>query len=150
MYHLAGKLNLLNCFRCDEQILNIKDFTIDHKKEWLYNDKNLFWDINNIAFSHLSCNSAAARQPNKIEHPENMSWCSKCKIFYSLDSFYKQPPNTKDKTRNNLRRMCKKCSNKQRTKSRQRKRLSVAQLAEQSVWSGQAVGAEPTTQTMGQ
>ena len=31
------------------------------KKPWLDEDTRLFWDMGNIAFSHRSCNSSAAR-----------------------------------------------------------------------------------------
>ncbi|MEK7738413.1 MAG: hypothetical protein AAB326_00060 [Pseudomonadota bacterium] len=31
----------------------------DHKEKWLDSNINLFWDINNIAFSHMKCNTSA-------------------------------------------------------------------------------------------
>lgn len=55
LFHFAGKLGMLNCFRCGAEIQDIKEFSIEHKTEWNSNP-DLFWDIENIAFSHLKCN----------------------------------------------------------------------------------------------
>ncbi len=59
LFHLATKLGLDACFRCGEKIENIDDFTVDHKENWLYGDVKLFWDLENIAFSHKKCNFRA-------------------------------------------------------------------------------------------
>jgi hypothetical protein len=48
-------LGLNQCFRC-QQPMTLMDYSIEHKKEWLGDDSNLFWDISNIAFSHKKCN----------------------------------------------------------------------------------------------
>ena len=54
------------CFQCGEE-LERDSFSIEHKEPWLDSDnpKGSFFDQNNIAFSHLSCNAAAARQPHQ-------------------------------------------------------------------------------------
>ncbi len=44
------------CFRCGEKITNPKDLSVEHKKEWMGESVALFWDLDNIAFSHRSCN----------------------------------------------------------------------------------------------
>lgn len=43
------------------------ELSIEHKTPWLDSEdpKALFFDLNNIAFSHLSCNVSAAKHPNK-------------------------------------------------------------------------------------
>ena len=48
------------CYRCKKKIENIDELSIEHKEDWLYSDnpKELFFDYNNISFSHLSCNVA--------------------------------------------------------------------------------------------
>ncbi len=56
LYHLACKLNMHLCYRCGESIDSSDDFTVDHKKNWLNVDPALFWDMDNIAFSHKRCN----------------------------------------------------------------------------------------------
>lgn len=49
------------CYRCGEKITNVKDLSLDHKIPWLDNDTTLFWDLDNIAWSHCNCNSLARR-----------------------------------------------------------------------------------------
>jgi hypothetical protein len=58
------------CFQCGEQILSADELSIEHKEPWMSaeNPREAFFDLNNIAFSHLSCNVAAANRPNKTEH----------------------------------------------------------------------------------
>lgn len=53
------------CFRCKKPIVNYQDLSIDHKKSWLDKDIRRFWDLANIAFSHLGCNAAAGNHGNK-------------------------------------------------------------------------------------
>ena len=54
------------CFQCGEELTR-ETFSIEHKEPWLDSEdpKKVFFDLNNIAFSHHSCNSSAGRQPNK-------------------------------------------------------------------------------------
>lgn len=56
------------CFRCGEPVSRA-DFSIDHIEPWLHTASpiSLFFDIGNIAYSHLSCNTAAARKSLKTE-----------------------------------------------------------------------------------
>lgn len=51
------------CYRCGGELTR-ETFTIDHKKPWRRdpNADELFFDLNNIAFSHAVCNNAAARK----------------------------------------------------------------------------------------
>lgn len=44
------------CFKCGRRIENIEELSIEHKLPWQGRDAELFWDLNNIAFSHLRCN----------------------------------------------------------------------------------------------
>ncbi len=55
------------CFRCQMKIETVKDLSIEHKMPWLDSGDPVaaFFDLNNIAFSHLQCNIADRRQPNK-------------------------------------------------------------------------------------
>lgn len=56
------------CFQCKGQILSIDELSIEHKEPWLdsENPKELFFSLDNIAFSHISCNIGAARKTNKV------------------------------------------------------------------------------------
>jgi len=94
LYHLLCKLKENFCFQCGGEILNVTKLSIEHKKPWLHVNPELFWDISNIAFSHLSCNSAAAR-PRK-ERPWNKAnvipgkaWCSACRVYKCVTLFGK-------------------------------------------------------------
>ena len=66
MYHMAKKLNEHYCFQCGKEIELVEEFTLEHKIPWLdsKSPKELFFNMDNIAFSHLSCNSGAARKSN--------------------------------------------------------------------------------------
>ena len=44
------------CFDCKKEILTPEELSIQHKKVWLYISPELFWDLENIAFSHRKCN----------------------------------------------------------------------------------------------
>ena len=54
------------CHHCGG-CLDRDNFSIEHKTPWLDSEDpvGLFFDLDNITFSHLSCNSGAARKPNK-------------------------------------------------------------------------------------
>jgi hypothetical protein len=56
------------CFHCG-QPMKREDFSIEHKNPWLDSEDplRLFFDLENIAFSHKSCNIGAARRPNKLD-----------------------------------------------------------------------------------
>lgn len=57
------------CYRCDRQIERIEDFSIEHREPWQSaNDpRAAFFDLENIAFSHLRCNSGASASANKVK-----------------------------------------------------------------------------------
>jgi hypothetical protein len=55
------------CFRSQTEIETVEELSIEHKIPWLdsNNPISTFFDLNNIAFSHLRCNIADRRKPNK-------------------------------------------------------------------------------------
>lgn len=57
------------CFRCNQRIESVDQFSIDHKQPWLDTKVELFWDMENIAFSHLGCNVRAKRYSPRIQSP---------------------------------------------------------------------------------
>lgn len=87
MLHLAQQLELDDCYRCGKTILEPEDCTLDHKEPWRDASAELFWDLDNIAFSHSKCNSAAGRKPTKKVGPPGTSWCCQCKTFPSVSDF---------------------------------------------------------------
>lgn len=68
LFDLMVRCDLDTCFQCKEKIENMDEMSIEHKVPWLDSEDptGLFYDLENIAFSHLSCNISAARKVNKI------------------------------------------------------------------------------------
>ncbi len=64
MFSLLVKLDENICHRCGSKIENADDLSLDHKEDWLDSDDpyKVFFDIQNVAFSHLSCNAKAGRK----------------------------------------------------------------------------------------
>ena len=68
LFSLVCRFNLNTCYQCNGEILSIDDLSIEHKEPWLQADDPVesFFNLDNIAFSHLSCNVAAGSRPTKI------------------------------------------------------------------------------------
>ena len=64
LYTLADKCGLLNCYRCGKRIESAKSLSIEHKESWFLSDNPVekFFDLENIAFSHLKCNSSSVKR----------------------------------------------------------------------------------------
>lgn len=81
------------CFRCGEIIETVDELSIEHKIPWLYEDISLYWNLNNIAFSHIKCNRPNRPNGGRIPRsgrkigPEGTAWCYKHKEFLSLQEF---------------------------------------------------------------
>jgi len=72
LFRLIAKLHMDECFRCGSQIETVEELSIEHKEAWqsAVDPAAVFWDLDNIAFSHLSCNVGAAARWNKYETEE--------------------------------------------------------------------------------
>lgn len=61
------------CYRCGKE-LSIDTFSVDHILPWLNSDDpiGLFFDVDNIAFSHMRCNTLVACHTRKgtTKYPE--------------------------------------------------------------------------------
>lgn len=64
MLELIIKLDLDKCFRCNKKIETVKELSIEHKESWqsAIDPLKSFFNIDNISFSHLSCNVKAGRK----------------------------------------------------------------------------------------
>lgn len=62
LYSLVVKTDQNNCFHCGFP-MSRETFSIEHKVPWLDSEDplRLFFDLENISFSHQACNSSAAR-----------------------------------------------------------------------------------------
>ncbi len=72
LFDFACKLGLGNCYRCRKPIETVAEFSVEHKKGWRYakNPKASFYSLDNIAFSHLTCNSGVGKRPTKYKTEE--------------------------------------------------------------------------------
>lgn len=77
MFHLAQQCGRLRCIRCSEPIKTVKEFTIDHIQAWLKSESpiELFFDINNIGFSHTKCNQDARDKSTSGAHWRAKTHC---------------------------------------------------------------------------
>lgn len=97
MFNILCKYGENICFRCEMPIVDINTLTIEHKLPWLDVDPALFWDMDNIAFSHFSCNSRAARsstqprilkiQRSRMIGPSGTAWCHGHRDFLPIGKF---------------------------------------------------------------
>jgi len=65
LFDFAKRLKRDICFRCGQRIETLREFSIDHKSPWLGQGSELFWDVENIAFSHWGCNASASRNRDR-------------------------------------------------------------------------------------
>lgn len=70
LFYMAILLKMDTCFHCGKIIQELEEFSIEHKIPWLNSDdpKKNFYDLDNIAFSHLKCNvEAGTKIPKQYE-----------------------------------------------------------------------------------
>ena len=106
LFHLLKKYDENVCFKCGGKIEVVEDLSIEHKLPWEGRSAKLFWDLDNIAFSHLRCNTPhetgnGGRALRKIG-PDGTAWCCDCQDFLPVEEFYK-----KEKRWNGLTSCCK-------------------------------------------
>jgi len=89
LFMLVQKQGLDVCYQCGSRIRRYQDMSTEHKQPWLDVDPTLFWDLENIAFSHKSCNSAAARKRHDKakDAPAGTAWCAGHKEYLSVGQF---------------------------------------------------------------
>lgn len=113
------------CFVCGKKIESYDEFSIEHKTPWLHNSKDLFWDRDNIAFSHRKCNGP--NRPRKFteedqvkarraklkngqwkptHNKEGQYWCWCCKDYKDAKEFCR---NRRNKNRDGLATECRAC-----------------------------------------
>jgi hypothetical protein len=85
IFHLAGVLDLRECYRCGTMITIVEQFSIEHKDPWMgaEDPKAAFFDVSNIAFSHLSCNRPERERAETCKRghpvPSTRGTCLPCK-----------------------------------------------------------------------
>jgi hypothetical protein len=73
MFHLAQKCEMDTCYQCGKRIETSKELSVEHKTPWMDSEDpvGLFFDLDNIAFSHLSCNVSATRTRGPARYGEH-------------------------------------------------------------------------------
>lgn len=85
IFMFLKELNKNFCFQCGKEIKSEKELSIEHKIPYLdsQDPKKLFFDLDNIGFSHLNCN-IGARRSRPLSHPSITSYnrgcrCNECR-----------------------------------------------------------------------
>ena len=81
LFEFAKKLDMHWCYQCGAEIKDCDKFTVEHKTPWLHSEdpKGLFFDIDNIAFSHKVCNYRAARNNTGKPCPSTTAYRKGCR-----------------------------------------------------------------------
>ena len=61
VFHLITELGLDGCPRCHKPLLSSDNMSLDHIEPWLDVDPGLFWNLDNVGFSHRFCNASTQR-----------------------------------------------------------------------------------------
>jgi hypothetical protein len=94
MFHLLKKHQENICFKCGKVIEEVAELSIEHKESWQLGGPHLYWDLDNIAFSHLKCNRRSVSRPGSGRSrrkvgPEGTAWCTLCQAFLPVEAFYR-------------------------------------------------------------
>ncbi len=81
LFSLAKRLKINWCYQCGAEIETAKRMTIEHKTPWLdtFDPVGKFFDLENVAFSHASCNYAAARKKEGAPCPSTTAYRKGCR-----------------------------------------------------------------------
>ena len=82
IFMLLKKLNLNFCYQCGGEIESERDLSVEHKEGWIDSEDpmKLFFDLDNIAFSHLSCNCKDGGKFKKgVKHPSHRAYSEGCR-----------------------------------------------------------------------
>lgn len=136
MFKLLQRLGEDFCYQCKERIESVDDLSVEHKVAWLHVSPDLFWDLDNIAFSHLSCNIKAANRPldRRKYASEGTAWCSRCKAYLPLSSFNLWKNGIKG-----VKNDCIECSTIKMAEYRRQEKCSYSPTAEASSSNGEKV-----------
>jgi hypothetical protein len=113
LFHLLQKHDENVCFRCSQRIETADELTIEHKQPWEGVSVELFWSLDNIAFSHRACNVPHRYRGNGVWRrkvgPEGTAWCRRCKAFLPVSEFSRHASRW-----NGLQPWCNGCYERQR------------------------------------
>lgn len=123
LFDCVQKLGRDTCYVCEDPIESVEELSIEHKLPWLDKGVDLFWDLENIAFSHRICNVRRDRERNndgsvfpvhKKVCPTGYSWCTGHQECLPMTSFSLR--SEKGRQNGKPRAYCKECRSKKRGK----------------------------------
>ena len=97
------------CVRCNLEILLVDDLSVEHIKPWEGISSELFWDLENIAFSHMACNRPHRNNGGRVPRfvaSEGKNWCNVHKDYLLAEKFTARPQRW-----NGLDFICRDCRN---------------------------------------
>jgi hypothetical protein len=67
LFDILQTFGLDLCYRCELPIETVEQLSLEHIQPWLNakNPRETFYDLDNISFSHLTCNISHASKPTK-------------------------------------------------------------------------------------
>lgn len=113
LFRQLQKHNENVCVKCNRNIETADELSLEHVQPWENRSADLFWDLDNVAFSHADCNKpheyGAKGKPSsrRIECPEGQAWCRTHKRFLPVGDFSKH-----NQMWNGIRRDCRECMKK--------------------------------------
>jgi len=120
MFSLLYRLGENVCYRCRATISSVEELSVEHIEPWEGISAALFWDLNNISFSHMRCNRPHRLGSSKIQTPEGTAWCSKHQRALSVNEFFAR--SCKD---DGLDDYCKACRREKDTRQNHAKKVSA-------------------------
>lgn len=72
LFEVLKRHNENVCVRCQKPIFSADELSIEHLKPWEGISAELFWSLDNIAFSHMACNRPHRCGPT-------VTSCSQCR-----------------------------------------------------------------------
>lgn len=87
------------CYQCNTEILTISDLSIEHKTPWETSENPVkkYFDLNNIAYSHLPCNVKRLNQPSKVSCPSLGSYRGGCRCEGCVETYRQHHRDNKKK-----------------------------------------------------
>lgn len=103
IFSLIRRLGENVCFQCNEEIKTVEELSIEHKIPYLDSENpiDLYFNLDNIAFSHFKCNCGAARQIKEMKHPSWYSYKKGCRCKECTNINTIEVTKNRDKRRNN-------------------------------------------------
>jgi hypothetical protein len=119
LFHILQRHDENVCFRCAKEIETADELSVEHKLPWEGVSIELFWSLDNIAFSHRYCNRphryAGGQARMRKVGPEGTAWCRRCKAFRPVIGF------SANKSRwNGLQVWCNECLSQYQSSKRRR------------------------------